>query len=409
MSILSPSRLLAVYVAVSTFAALLVVASASAGETPCSDNGKLSRPGVFSMAGSMTSARSLHTATLLSDGRVLVVGGVGAGVESPAVLGTAELYFPKSNKFKATTSMSTPRLAAAAVRLRDGRVLVVGGENSSYLGINTAEVYNPKTARWTLTSPMNYRRLNPTATLLKNGKVLIVGGYSVNSFCCALSSAEIFDPATGTFSTTGFMAVGRRNHTATRLKDGRVLVAGGYNGLNGNADGSGNVNSPEIYDPVTGTFDSTGDMSSVRRFPTANILSNGRVLITGGYGGNNAALSSADSYKARTGVFESEGSMHTPRGRHTATLLLNGEVLIVGGYDGAGTAFSSAELYNPSTGRFSPTGSMAEARWRHAETRLLNGNVLITGGSDGTTSVASTELYSLTVRTRDPGLAEKCD
>jgi hypothetical protein len=357
----------------------------------------------------MTSARSLHTATLLSDGRVLVVGGVGAGVESPAVLGTAELYSPKSNKFKATTSMSTPRLAAAAVRLRDGRVLVVGGENSSYLGINTAEVYNPKTARWTLTSPMNYRRLNATATLLKNGKVLIVGGYSVNSFCCALSSAEIFDPATGTFSTTGFMAVGRRNHTATRLKDGRVLVAGGYNGLNGNADGSGNVNSPEIYDPVTGTFDSTGDMSSVRRFPTANILSNGRVLITGGYGGNNAALSSADSYKARTGVFESEGSMHTPRGRHTATLLLNGEVLIVGGYDGAGTAFSSAELYNPSTGRFSPTGSMAEARWRHAETRLLNGNVLITGGSDGTTSVASTELYSLTVRTRDPGLAEKCD
>lgn len=381
------------HVLASVVAALVAVAPAGAGELLCSSYAKASKAGTFTTVGSMTSARSLHTATLLSDGRVLVVGGVGAGGDSPPVLGTAEIYSPTNKKFKPTTSMSTPRLAAAAVRLRDGRVLVVGGENSSHIGVNSAEIYNPKTGRWTLTPPMNYARLNPTATLLKNGKVLVVGGYSVDSYCCALSSAELFDPKTGTFSTTGFMAVARRNHTATLLKDGRVLVAGGYNGLDGNVDGTGNLNAPEIYDPVTGTFSSTGNMSSARRFPTATMLLNGKVLIAGGYDGSNAVLSSTGSYNSRKGAFVSEGNMHIPRGRHTATLLPNGKVLIAGGYDGAGTAFASAELYDPVAGTFSSTGLMATARWRHEATRLSDGNVLITGGSDGTTSVVSAELY----------------
>lgn len=377
----------------SVVAALVAVAPARAGEPLCSSYAKASKAGTFTTVGSMTSARSLHTATLLSDGRVLVVGGVGEGVDSPTVLSTVELYSPTNKKFKATTSMSTPRLAAAAVRLRDGRVLVVGGENSSHIGVNSAEIYNPKTGRWTLTSPMNYARLNPTATLLRNGKVLVVGGYSVDSYCCALSSAELFDPQTGTFSTTGFMAVARRNQTATFLKDGRVLVAGGYNGLDGNVDGSGNVNAPEIYDPMTGTFGSTGTMSSARRFPTATMLLNGKVLIAGGYDGSNAVLSSTDLYSSRKRTFVSGGNMHIPRGRHTATLLRNGKVLIAGGYDGTGTAFASAELYDPVAGTFSLSGLMATARWRHEATRLLDGNVLITGGSDGSTSVASAEVY----------------
>jgi len=406
---LSFGRSLLTYRAALTLAALLVAAPVSAGEAPCSDNNRLLRAGAFSTAGSMTSARSLHTATLLANGTVLVAGGVGAGVESPAVLSTAEIYSPANNAFKATASMSKPRLAAAAVRLRDGRVLVVGGENSLKIGVNTAEVYNPRMGRWTSTSPMNFARINPTATLLKNGKVLVVGGYTVDSYCCPLASAEIFDPTTGTFATTGFMAAGRRNHTATRLEDGRVLVTGGYNGLDGNIDGSGNMNAPEIYDPVTGTFDSTDGMSSARRFPTATMLSNGRVLIAGGYGGNNAALASADTYKSRTAEFISNGSMQTPRGRHTAALLPNGDVLIAGGYDGVGTAFASAELYNPLSGRFSSTASMATARWRHEATRLLNGNVLITGGSDGTTSVASAELYSAALYIRRPDRAGRCD
>lgn len=372
---------------------ILLVAPAYADGSLCKRGAGAKRLGTFSATASMTSPRSLHTATLLSDGRVLMAGG-GAGGDSASYLSTAELYYPAKRKFVATGSMSTPRVGAAAIRLRDGRVLIVGGENSSGVAVNSAEVYNPRTGQWSLVSPMISARVNPTATLLKNGTVLVVGGYSVNSDCCALSSAEIFNPGTSSFSTTGFMAVARRNHTATLLNNGRVLVAGGYNGQDGNIDGSGNVNAPELYDPATGTFDATGDMSSVRRYPTANMLLNGKVLIAGGYDGSSTAMSSAESYRQKTGSFEPAGSMLLPRGRHTATRLLNGKVMVAGGYDSSGQTMASAELYDPATGTFSATGSMAVPRWRHTETRLPNGDVLIAGGNDGTSAVASAEVYN---------------
>lgn len=372
---------------------LLLVSPAAAGSAMCKSDTGTRKSGTFSATGSMTSARSLHTATLLADGKVLLVGGVGAGGEAATFLRTAEIYHPSKRKFIATRSMSTARLGAAAVRLRDGRVLVAGGGNNSGLAVNSVEIYNPKTARWTKASPMNYARVNPTATLLNNGKVLITGGYSVNSDCCALSSAEVYDPNTNSFSTTGFMTVARRNHAATLLKGGRVLIAGGYNGLDGNTDGSNNVNAPEIYDPVAGMFEPTGDMSTARRYPTATMLLNGRVLMAGGYDGSNLATASAELYKTKKRDFDLTGSMLVARGRHTATLLLNGKVMVAGGYDSSETTLSSAELYDPNTGTFSATGSMTIARWRHTETRLLNGDVLIAGGSDGTTAVASAELY----------------
>jgi hypothetical protein len=232
---------------------------------------------------------------------------------------------------------------------------------------------------------------------LKDGTVLVVGGYSVDSNRDPLESAEIYDPATGTFRSTGSMAVARRNHTATLLDDGRVLVAGGYNGLDGNTDGKGNVNAPELYDPATGLFSATGDMTSARRYPTATLLPNGKVLIVGGYDGSNVVLSSADVYDPTAGTFAPTGSMLTARGRHTATDLMNGKVLVAGGYDDQGTTIASAELYDITKGTFSPTGSMATARWRHAETRLLNGDVLITGGSDGSTAVDTAELFNAQV------------
>jgi hypothetical protein len=372
---------------------LLLVSPAQAGGTSCKNGTETSESGTFSATGSMTSARSLHTATLLADGKVLLVGGVGAGGESATYLRTAEIYHPSKRKFIATRSMSTARLGAAAVRLRDGRVLVAGGENNSGIAINSVEIYSPKTARWAKASPMNYARVNPTATLLSNGTVLITGGYSVNSDCCALNSAEIYDPKTNSFSTTGFMTVARRNHTATLLKSGRVLIAGGYNGQDGSTDGSNNVNAPEIYDPVARIFEPTGDMSTARRYPTATLLLNGRVLMAGGYDDSNLATASAELYKTLKREFDLTGSMLVARGRHTATRLLDGRVMVAGGYDSSGSTLSSAELFDPRTGTFSATGSMTIARWRHTETGLLNGDVLIAGGSDGTTAVASAELY----------------
>ena len=341
--------------------------------------------GTFSATGLMTSPRSLHTANLLTDGRVLLAGGVGAGGSSSSTLDSAELYDPITRTFGATSAMSTPRLGAASVRLNDGRVFMAGGEDASKTSVASVELYNPVAGTWTLTSPMKADRVNPTATLLGNGKVLVVGGYQGNSDCCALASAELYDPLTGTFSETGSMATARRNHTATLLEDGKVLIAGGYDGTY--------LDAPELYDPATGTFSVTGSMGTSRRYPTATLLLNGKVLIAGGYeNGTNGLLASADLYTAQSGTFVATGSMLTPRGRQTATLLFNGKALLAGGYDGV-NALDTAELYDMTTGTFAATGSMVTPRWRHTETLLLNGDVLIAGGSDGTTAVASAELY----------------
>jgi hypothetical protein len=277
------------------------------------------------------------------------------------------------------------------VRLLDGRIFVAGGEGIYGTGIDTVEIYNPTTGKWQVTSNMSTPRLNPTATLLDNGKVLVVGGYTYDSACCALASAEIYDPTTGTFSPTGSMTTARRNLTATLLNNGTVLIAGGYNGTN--------LDAPEIYNPITGKFSTTGSMGTPRRFPTANLLLDGKVLVVGGYGADNVVLASASLYNLQTGTFSYTGSLNTPTGRQTSTLLIDGKVLIAGGYNPVtDQVLSSAELYDPTTSTFSFTRSMTVPRWRHAEARLLNGDVLIVGGTsvggNGDNAIASAETYS---------------
>ena len=203
-----------------------------------------SSTGTFSTTGLMTSERSLHTANLLIDGKVLLAGGVGAGGSAASTLDSAELYDPGSRTFSATHSMSTPRLGAASVRLRNGHILMAGGEDVSKVSVASVERYNPASGTWTLTGPMHADRVNPTATLLNNGKVLIVGGYQGNSNCCALASAELYDPTTDAFTDTRSLATARRNHTATLLANGKVLIAGGYDGTY--------LDAPELYGPASG-------------------------------------------------------------------------------------------------------------------------------------------------------------
>ncbi|MFM2007681.1 MAG: hypothetical protein RLZZ09_3336, partial [Pseudomonadota bacterium] len=274
--------------AVSTFMAVIFIAPSLAGDF-YEVSSSQATAGAFSATGLMTSPRSLHTANLLTDGRVLLAGGVGAGGSSSTTLASAELYDPITRTFGATSAMSTPRLGAASVRLNDGRVFMAGGEDASKTSVASVGLYNPVAGTWTLTSPMKADRVNPTATLLGNGQVLVVGGYQGNSDCCALASAELYDPKTGTFSDTGSMATARRNHTATLLEDGKVLIAGGYDGSY--------LDAPELYDPATGTFSVKGSMGTSRRYPTATLLLNGDVLIAGGSDGT-TAVASAELYEA---------------------------------------------------------------------------------------------------------------
>ena len=274
-----------------------------------------------------------------------------------------------------TGSMGTPRYGHTATLLPNGKVLVAGGSP----GLSSAELYDPATGSWTATGSLSTARYFHTATLLPTGKVLVAGGLGPSGY---LSSAELYDPASGTWTATGSLSTARLLHTATLLPTGKVLVAGGVNGFV--------LSSAELYDPATGSWSSTGSMGTPRYDHTATLLPNGKVLVVGGY--NGSLLSSAELYNPATGSWSSTGSMGTARRDHTATLLPNGKVLVVGGLGNSGV-LSSAELYDPATGSWSSTGSMGTAREDHTATLLANGKVLVAGGLGNSGVLSSAELY----------------
>ena len=342
-------------------------------------------PTATTVPGQMTHGRSTHTATALADGRVLVAG----GYFNSAPITLTDLYDPGAGTFTATGAMATARGFDTATRLADGRVLFVGGNPKTwdFSGpfLASAELYDPKTGTFSPTGPLATARNLHTATLLLDGRVLIVGGN--DTFNHSLTSAELYDPKTGTFSPTGSMTTARGFHAATLLADGRVLIAGG-----GSAGWTSDhfVASAEIYDPTAGTFATTGPLTAERALHTATLLADGRVLVTGGINNDNnggTSLASAELYDPTTGMFTATGSMADARTFHGAAMLSDGRVLVTGGvhtgWDYAAPFLASAELYDPTTGEFTATGPMTDKRVSHTATLLGEGRVLIAGGYDG--------------------------
>lgn len=228
---------------------------------------------------------------------------------------------------KIKRSVITPALLVSVMLL----TACGGGGNSSIPVIHL-------TGSWAATGNLTSARKDHTATLLPNGKVLVVAGDN-------LVSAELYDPSTGNWTATGSLATERFNHTATLLSNGKVLVAGGSNAINSY------IPDAELYDPSTGSWTTTGSLATGRNVNTATLLPNGKVLVAGGFGETTppsqitALLASAELYDPSTGSWAETGSLTIARGYHTATLLPNGKVLVVGGSDLAYTALASTELY----------------------------------------------------------------
>lgn len=310
-----------------------------------------------------------HIATLLKDGRVLVVGGTSS---------TAQLYNPATGTFAPLSKVPFSQGLAAA-KLVDGRVLVLQGQ--------TAKFYNPGTGVFTDTGKLNVVHNYPTSTLLTDGRVLVAGGQErINGSNQSLTVAELYDPAKGTFSLTGKLQSDRVGHAATLLADGKVLLVGGTQTT---TPGFGIcLRTAEIYDIASGTFTTTGNMTSARCSPSVTLLNDGNVLITGGAG------SSAEVYYPSKGAFDITGGMVASHNNATATRLTNGHVLVAGGRAQTATPNNTAEIYDPLLGTFSLAGEMANARQQHSATLLQNGQVLIIGGYGGSSDLSSAELFT---------------
>jgi Kelch motif/Galactose oxidase, central domain len=260
--------------------------------------------------------------------------------------------------------MATARSTLTATPLANGRVLVVGG-----VGESTTELYDPPTGTWSPGGTLNEPRWLHEAVRLRDGRVLVAGGGAYTS------SAELYDAATNQWTPTGSMSVDRYGFTATLLRDGRVLVVGGFSG-----NGTGVQASAELYDPAAGRWTSTGSLRTPRRDHTATLLADGTVLVAGGFGDgfNDGWLRSAELYDPMRGRWRRITPMAIAREAGSATLLGDGRVLVAGGGNPYGTSIFG-ELYDPASGRWTSAGRMTD--WHGSEAVLLqDGRVLLAGG-----------------------------
>ena len=335
----------------------------------------------------MHSSRRHHTATLLADGKLLVAGG---GDHHDSLLAQAELYDPATGTWSLTGSLVTPRRLHQAVLMADGRVLIAGGLNGTIpvgwdeLPLSSAEVFDPATGMWSATASMSSVRYHFAMALLPDGRVLVAGGMIDGG--PRLASSEVYDPVSGTWTPTGSLNFPRSGPSTTLLANGKVLVAGGFNGTD--------MRTAELYDPVSGAWEVTGSMNKERVGHTATLLGNGVVLVAGGV----VDPGGAELYDPVAGTWSRTGSLHHYCFSHTATLLTDGRVLVTGGTRNGATALFASEIYDPAAGAWSKTESLISARYDHTATLVAGGAVLVVGGYeyDGSGRVSIPEFY-------DPG------
>ncbi|HET6437840.1 MAG TPA: kelch repeat-containing protein, partial [Anaeromyxobacter sp.] len=355
--------------------------------------------GAFSTAGAMTSARTLHTATRLPGGHVLIVGG---RADASTVLASVEEFDPAASPASAWTfepsglALLRARARHTATLLGDGTILVAGGEDGG--GTPLAQAYaaervDPQSGSAYTTGLMTARARH-TATLLRSGDVLVAGGFDGAS---DLSSVELYRPGTDDFAAAPGLSYARHDHTATLTPEGRVVLTGGTSGAATTAH-------VEIYDPVAGTTGAAGVISPPRSGHVATLLPSGRVLLSGGGSGQAEVLDRLNDLWTSPSV-----ANYVPRYGHTATVLPKGpdagKVLIVGGIDPYIGYLDSAQIYDPVHNTLTPTSgaqalpSMGGARAFHTATVLPNGDVLVAGGkSGGTNSLATAKLYRAATR-----------
>lgn len=313
----------------------------------------------FTPTDSLSGAHESGTTAEVDGGRVLFAG---------ARDGRAEIYDPQAGRFAPAGVSNVARGGAAAVRLSDGRVLVVGGAGDTGVAAAAAEFYDTASGTFAPAGELTEARVRPAVVKLRDGRVLVAGGHDG---AAPLDSAELFDPATGHFVSAGRMST-RRVGVAALLADGTVLVTG--------AELNTASASAELFDPASGAFRPTGTLNVARRGHAVTPLSDGRALVTGGVDDRGGAVAAAEIYDPVSGRFEFAGALKNARYDHTAVLLGDGAVFVVGGRDHTGP-LSSTEVYSSASGMFSVDADMLEARVAPAVVPLRDGGALVAGGN----------------------------
>jgi N-acetylneuraminic acid mutarotase len=345
----------------------------------------------------MQSAREFNAQVRVSGGKVLTIGGIDS---SGNILASAELYNPSTGKWTVTGSMAEAREYSPAVVLKSGKVLVSGGLGTSSIVLATAELYDPTTGVWTSAGPLSMARVGHTATVLSSGKVLVAGGCTDNICSTHIAVSELYDPASNTWSTTGSLNTARSFHTAVALKTGKVLVIGGSTGA------GVTTTSCELYDSSKGTWTTAASTNTARYVNTTTLLSDGKVLVTGG-NPSRAPVNSAELYDPTANTWTLTGNMNIGRYAHTANLLTDGTVLVAGGigqsiscgkdctgYDPT----NKVDIYNETTGAFTAAAVLSQSLAYHSMTMLTSGRAMESGGI-ATTSICCTVENTASVYT----------
>ncbi len=363
--------------------------------------------GGLSLSGDSKAARWLHTATLLPSGQVIIAGGFAQScVDLPAqfIIDRADQYDPATSVFQFVANVT--RSDHTATLLPNGDLLFLGGYTKivpSGPNVNpvtpvptaSAEILKAGTGIIQPIADMSIARAGHTATLLPDGRILITGGVTPlptsPPYSEPTSSAELYDPASGMSSPAGNMSVARSGHLAILLLNGKVLILG--NGP------------PDLYDPATNSFTPTGGpiLDGTGTGSTATLLLDGRVLVAGGWITDPhyypyVAIANSEVYDPSSGQFAPTGNLTIARTSHTASLLPNGTVLIAGGFttplnpgDDAPVT-NTTETFDPRTNTFSPGQIMKASREGHTATLLLDGTILFVGGAWDNPDIA-TEIF----------------
>jgi len=334
----------------------------------------------FSMLAPMPVGRAAPSVALLTNGGVLVAGGLVGGVCSASAL----LYDVQRNLWMNAASMGTPRCGATFTPLLDGRVLAVGGLDASLQPLASAELYTPTTNTWTATGALSTARRVHTAVRLVDGRVLVTGGYNdtLNGGSGGgLASAERFDPATNSWTPAGTMSGMRYSHATATLADGRVLAVGG---------GTQQV---DLYTPSSNTWSAAAPLPFAMITPSLSLLGNGKVLLAGGYTGS--PHNEARTYNPATNTWNVEPHLGDARSGHQAALMSDGRLLLFGG-DSTTQGLASSRAFFPQQTIMAWDASMSVVRRLHGSVMLPDGRVLVIGGRDNANvELASVEAYDV--------------